>query len=478
MPLSLRARGADLRARHVAEGVIAQQVVLPEGVDVVSAGIRRLRERLADEVGQLGAVVPVGKCSRLVDRRLRHAVAAGLVGIGLSRSAGAMDAGELQRCTVIGVACLHTVCIYGQRAETAGTVVDILGLEVISAVPLARHTRRGAAGIVVVGIIRQAGQRILLQVVACVVPQRVLCAAGRGVALEALGVGEELAGRLGAAVRCRDGVALAVVAVGLRRFEHEADVREVRVVGVVVIGAAHRDLFYPLIALARHDDARCKLPVRVVPVEAHVLVFGRAVGVGNLRDKAKIPLVAVLMLAGRAADGVCLAPAGEQERRLICQEIERDDLVRARVAVHRVADTHGFAQRLADRVLIADRVTVWDPAFRFPVDEPRKSAILHQVDLGGGLALFQQQVVATGRAVRSILQERHVVCARRLRHERHADLLPAAVDRGIRFVVHLFAFPRRGTRLRQIRDLVGRECRKIHAAVGIKRGHVACVHIA
>ena len=119
---ALRARGADLHARHVAEGVVAQQVVLPEGVDVLPVGIRRLRERLADEVGQLRAVVPVGKCSRLVDRRLRHAVAAGLVGIGLSRSAGAMDAGELQRCTVIGVACLHTVCIYGQRAEAAGVV--------------------------------------------------------------------------------------------------------------------------------------------------------------------------------------------------------------------------------------------------------------------------------------------------------------------------------------------------------------------
>ena len=104
---------------------------------------------------------------------------------------------------------------------------------------------------------------------------RCWCAAGRGVALEALGVGEELAGRLGAAVRCRDGVALAVVAVGLRRFEHEADVREVRVVGVVVIGAAHRDLFDPLVALARHDDARRILLVREVVVEAHVLLFNR-----------------------------------------------------------------------------------------------------------------------------------------------------------------------------------------------------------
>lgn len=104
---------------------------------------------------------------------------------------------------------------------------------------------------------------------------RCWCAAGRGVALEALGVGKELAGRLGVAVRRRDGVALAVVAVGLLRFEHEADVREVRVVGVVVIGAVDRDVFDHQAALLRDDDTRRVLPVREVVVEAHVLLFNR-----------------------------------------------------------------------------------------------------------------------------------------------------------------------------------------------------------
>ena len=104
---------------------------------------------------------------------------------------------------------------------------------------------------------------------------RCWCAAGRGVALEALGVGEELAGRLGAAVRCCDGVALAVIAVGLRRFLHEADVREVRIVGVVVIGAVDRDVFDHQAALLRDDDTRRVLPVREVAVEAHVLLFSR-----------------------------------------------------------------------------------------------------------------------------------------------------------------------------------------------------------
>ena len=71
------------------------------------------------------------------------------------------------------------------------------------------------------------------------------------------------------------GVALAVVAVGLRRFEHEADVREICFVGVVVIGAAHRDVFDHQAALLRDDDARRILPVREVVVEAHVLLFNR-----------------------------------------------------------------------------------------------------------------------------------------------------------------------------------------------------------
>ena len=101
-------------------------------------------------------------------------------------------------------------------------------------------------------------------------------AAGRGVALEALGVGKELAGRLGVAVRRRDGVALAVIAVGLRRFEHEADVGKVRVVGVVVIGAVDRDVLDHQVTPLRDDHPRRVLPVREVVVEAHVLLFDRA----------------------------------------------------------------------------------------------------------------------------------------------------------------------------------------------------------
>ena len=470
VPRLLLARGADLHARHVAEGIIVQQVVLPEA--------RRAQIPFADEVAQLRAVVGIADGGDTVDVREGGAVAAGAVAVILLRAVGRRRPVQARSAGVVCVPRCDAVDVHGLRAEAAGAVVDVLGLEIVPAVPLARHARRGAAGTVVVGVIRQAGQRILLQVVACVVPQRVLCAAGRGIALETLGVREVLARRFGAAVRRRDGVALAVVAVGLRRFEHEADVREICFVGVVVIGAAHRDLFDPLVALARHDDARCKLPARVVPVEAHVLVFGRAVGIGDLCDKAKIPLVAVDVLAGRAADARRLAPAGEQERRLVCREIERDDLMRARVAGHRAADVHGLAVRLAGGVLVGDRVFVGGPEVRFSVDELRESAVLHQIDLGRGLALFEQQVIAIGRAVRLVLQEGHVVCARRFRREGHADLFPAAADRGVRLVVHPFALPRRAARLRQIGDLVGRERRKIHAAARIERGHVARVHVA
>ena len=97
----------------------------------------------------------------------------------------------------------------------------------------------------------------------------------RGVALEVLEVGKELAGRLGVVVRRRDGVSLAVVAVGLLRFEHEADVREVRVVGVVVVGAVDRDVLDHQVTPLRDDDTRRILPVREVVVEAHVLLFNR-----------------------------------------------------------------------------------------------------------------------------------------------------------------------------------------------------------
>ena len=152
--------------------------------------------------------------------------------------------------------------------------------------------------------------------------------------------------------------------------------------------------------------------------------------------------------------------------------------MRARVAVHRAADVHGLAVRLAGGVLVGDRVFVGGPEVRFSVDELRESAVLHQIDLGRGLALFEQQVIAIGRAVRLVLQEGHVVCARRFRREGHADLFPAAADRGVRLVVHPFALPRRAARLRQIGDLVGRERRKIHAAARIERGHVARVHVA
>lgn len=69
--------------------------------------------------------------------------------------------------------------------------------------------------------------------------------------------------------------ALAVIAVGLRRFEHEADVGKVRVVGVVVVGAVDRDVFDHQVTPLRDDDPGRVLPVREVVVEAHVLLFSR-----------------------------------------------------------------------------------------------------------------------------------------------------------------------------------------------------------
>ena len=119
---ALRARGADLYARHVAEGVVAQQVVLPEGVDVVSAGIRRLRERLADEVGQLRAVVDIVDRGRTANVRKGSAVAARIVPVLLLCAVGRRGPEQVRGRTVVPVLRRDAVGVRGLRAEAARAV--------------------------------------------------------------------------------------------------------------------------------------------------------------------------------------------------------------------------------------------------------------------------------------------------------------------------------------------------------------------
>ena len=80
VPRLLLARGADLHARHVAEGIIVQQVVLPEA--------RRAQIPFADEVAQLRAVVGIADGGDTVDVREGGAVAAGAVAVILLRAVG------------------------------------------------------------------------------------------------------------------------------------------------------------------------------------------------------------------------------------------------------------------------------------------------------------------------------------------------------------------------------------------------------
>ena len=409
-----------------------------------------------------------------VDVRKGSAVAACIVPVALLRTVGRRRREQVRGAGIVAILRHDTVGILGCRAEAAGVVVDILGLEIVPAVPLARHARRGAAGGVVVGVVRQPGQRILLQVVACVVPQRVLCAAGRGVALEALGVGKELAGRLGVAVRRRDGVALAVIAVGLRRFEHETDVREVHVVGVVVIGAVDRDVFDHQAALLRDDDARRILPVREVVVEAHVLLFRRAVGVPDLGDEAEVPVTVLFRLRRGAADRVCLAPAGEQERRRAGVVVDGHDLARARVAIGAALRVHGHAHAHAKRVLIALLVAVGRPVVRRAAGE---GAVLHQIRVRCRRVCLELHVVAVSDAVRPILYDRETVRTGRLRHERDADLLPAGVHLGDRVVIDELALPRRLLHTGEAAALRRRQDGQIDAAAGLARRYVARVDV-
>ena len=373
------------------------------------------------------------------------------------------------------------VGIRGLRAEAARAVVGVGGLEVVSAVPLARHVQRDTAGGVVVGVVRQPGQLVGLQVVACVVPQRVLGAAGRGVALEALGVGEELARGLGVAVRRRDGVALAVVAVGLRRFEHEADVREVRVVGVVVIGAVDRDVLDHQVTPLRDDDPRRVLPVREVVVEARVLVFSLAdlgsvlFGVLDLGDEAKVSVAVLFRLRRGAANGVGLAPAGEQERRRAGVVVDGHNLARARAAIGAALRVHGHALAHAKRVLIALRVAVGRPEVRRAAGE---GAVLHQVRVRCRRVRLKLHVVAVSDAVRRILHDREAVRAGRVRRERDADLLPAGVHLGDRVVIDELALPRRRAHTGEAAPLRRRQDGQIDAAAGLARRQVARVDVA
>ena len=114
VPLSLRARGADLHARHVAEGIIVQQVVLPEA--------RRAQIPFADEVAQLRAVVGIADGGDAVDVREGGAVAAGAVAVILLRTVGRRRPVQARSAGVVCVPRCDAVDVHGLRAEAARAV--------------------------------------------------------------------------------------------------------------------------------------------------------------------------------------------------------------------------------------------------------------------------------------------------------------------------------------------------------------------
>ena len=114
VPRLLRARGADLHARHVAEGIIVQQVVLPEA--------RRAQIPFADEVAQLRAVVGIADGGDTVDVREGGAVAAGAVAVILLRAVGRRRPVQARSAGVVCVPRCDAVDVHGLRAEAAGAV--------------------------------------------------------------------------------------------------------------------------------------------------------------------------------------------------------------------------------------------------------------------------------------------------------------------------------------------------------------------
>lgn len=145
VPLSLRARGADLHARHVAEGVVAQQIVLPVTC--------RAQIRLADEVGQLRTVVDIVDRGRTANVGKGSAVAACIVPVLLLCAVGRRGPEQVRGRTVVPVLRRDAVGVRGLRAEAAGAVVDVIRLEIVPAGADARYTRRGAAGGVDVAVL-------------------------------------------------------------------------------------------------------------------------------------------------------------------------------------------------------------------------------------------------------------------------------------------------------------------------------------
>ena len=114
VPRLLLARGADLHARHVAEGVIVQQVVLPEA--------RRAQIPFADEVAQLRAVVGIADGGDTVDVREGGAVAAGAVAVILLRTVGRRRRKQVRGAGIVAILRRDTVSIRGLRAEAARAV--------------------------------------------------------------------------------------------------------------------------------------------------------------------------------------------------------------------------------------------------------------------------------------------------------------------------------------------------------------------
>ena len=114
VPRLLLARGADLHARHVAEGVIVQQVVLPEA--------RRAQIPFAAEVAQLRAVVGIADGGDTVDVREGGAVAAGAVAVVLPRTVGRRRRKQVRGAGIVAILRRDTVSILGCRAEAARAV--------------------------------------------------------------------------------------------------------------------------------------------------------------------------------------------------------------------------------------------------------------------------------------------------------------------------------------------------------------------
>ena len=168
---------------------------------------------------------------------------------------------------------------------------------------------------------RRCGQTADLRrgdIVGGVVGVGILCAARGGVARQ-IDAAVGRAFRTGFRLGRRNGVAVFVIAVGLRRFHPQRDVVKVGGVDVVIIRRdnGNFDDFFILVRLAEHQNSAPLLPIAGISIKGEVeyFTFFRCVSIVQTCNETEVRLGFVGHFRNTAGQRIGFAPTGKQECR-------------------------------------------------------------------------------------------------------------------------------------------------------------------